>query len=233
VGLVLRLLVWAEPRNVERHHHSVRGSGRGRHVKRAGHQSRPVGAWSPTGQRLAYIKPASAGSEYGGSIETVALDGGAPRRVISDPALFSVLSFSCLLWIRDGYYLDGNTVFHGFLRAADGTITTFDASGAGTGAYQGTLGADINAAGTVAGYYYNAQAVSRGLGLPEEKNGDSDPAALTFSSPNGKPGPSLPGLANPKKPELWRFRVSFWTPLTWLTARPKGADHQWREVPPM
>ena len=150
----------------------------------------------------------------------MALDGGAPRRVISDPALFSVLSFSCLLWIRDGYYLDGNTVFHGFLRAADGTITTFDASGAGTGAYQGTLGADINAAGTVAGYYYNAQAVSRGLGLPEEKNGDSDPAALTFSSPNGKPGPSPPGLAIPKKPVLWAISRVFSGPVNLVNSFP-------------
>ena len=59
-------------------------------------------AWSPTGQRLAYIKPVSTGSEYGGSIETVALEGGAPRPAISDPALVSLVRFSPLLWVRDG-----------------------------------------------------------------------------------------------------------------------------------
>jgi hypothetical protein len=76
----------------------------------------------------------------------------------------------------------------------------------------------------------------------------------TFSLPNRKHRLSLRGLANPEKPVLWPFRASFWVPLTWLTAfrsaylgpqvqsrnigiwltvRPKGADHQWREVPPM
>jgi hypothetical protein len=38
-----------------------------------------------------------------------------------------------------GYYLDGNDVYHGFLRARDSKITTFDAPGAGSGAFQGTL----------------------------------------------------------------------------------------------
>jgi len=59
-------------------------------------------AWSPTGQRLAYIKSPSVGSEFGGSIETVALDGGAPSSVISDPLLHSVKNVAALLWIRDG-----------------------------------------------------------------------------------------------------------------------------------
>jgi Tol biopolymer transport system component len=66
--------------------------------------SQPFGAlaWSPTGQRLAYVKAVSAGSENGGSIETVALEGGAPRLVISDPTLSSALGFSPLLWARAG-----------------------------------------------------------------------------------------------------------------------------------
>ena len=32
---------------------------------------------------------------------------------------------------------DGNNVSHGFLRAPDGTMTTFDVPGAGTGAFTG------------------------------------------------------------------------------------------------
>src|SRR5437868_6660354 len=33
-----------------------------------------------------------------------------------------------------GYYADANLVFHGFLRAPNGSLTAFDAPGAGTGA---------------------------------------------------------------------------------------------------
>jgi hypothetical protein len=38
-----------------------------------------------------------------------------------------------------GWHADSNLVYHGFVRAANGTITTFDAPGAGTGQYLGTL----------------------------------------------------------------------------------------------
>jgi Tol biopolymer transport system component len=56
-------------------------------------------AWSPTGQRLAYIKPKLVG--YGGSIETVSLDGGQPSVVISDSRL-GTSDGPSLLWVRDG-----------------------------------------------------------------------------------------------------------------------------------
>ncbi len=59
-------------------------------------------AWFPTGKRLAYIKPRSVGSEIGGSIETVALAGGAPNLVTSDSALVSSVGNAPLLWLRDG-----------------------------------------------------------------------------------------------------------------------------------
>jgi hypothetical protein len=41
-------------------------------------------------------------------------------------------------WIM-GTYIDGNGVYHGFLRAPDGAITKFDVPGAGTAAGQGTV----------------------------------------------------------------------------------------------
>lgn len=41
-------------------------------------------------------------------------------------------------WIA-GNYIDANGVYHGFLRAPDGTITKFDVPGGGTGAGQGTI----------------------------------------------------------------------------------------------
>jgi hypothetical protein len=34
-----------------------------------------------------------------------------------------------------GYYYDANQVYHGFLRARDGTLTTLDLPGAGTASY--------------------------------------------------------------------------------------------------
>src|SRR5205807_1071010 len=38
-----------------------------------------------------------------------------------------------------GYYSDASNVTHGYVRAPDGTFTTFDAPGAGTGSGQGTI----------------------------------------------------------------------------------------------
>jgi serine/threonine protein kinase/Tol biopolymer transport system component len=55
-------------------------------------------AWSPTGQRLAYIR---AQSWAGGTIETLSLDGGAPSVVISDPQLENS-GVPGLVWARDG-----------------------------------------------------------------------------------------------------------------------------------
>jgi len=46
-----------------------------------------------------------------------------------------------------GEYLDASNVFHGFLRAADGTITTFSAPGAGTSFHEGTAALSINPGG--------------------------------------------------------------------------------------
>jgi hypothetical protein len=52
-----------------------------------------------------------------------------------------------------GQYADNSGVFHGFLRSPDGTLTTFDAPGAGTSLGQGTLvtfGDGINPEGAIA-----------------------------------------------------------------------------------
>jgi hypothetical protein len=61
-----------------------------------------------------------------------------------------------------GQYVDTSGVFHGFLRAKDGTITPFDAPGAGTGTGQGTFvtfGDGINPAAEIAGAYEDANCV--------------------------------------------------------------------------
>lgn len=62
-----------------------------------------------------------------------------------------------------GYYLDAGNVNHGFLRARDGTITTFDAPGAGTGAGQGTYPQNVNLAGVITGNYWDSSGMAHGF----------------------------------------------------------------------
>ena len=62
-----------------------------------------------------------------------------------------------------GSYADARSVEHGFLRAPDGTFTTFDAPGAGTAFQQGTTVRSINSAGAITGYYYDANYVHHGF----------------------------------------------------------------------
>jgi len=52
-----------------------------------------------------------------------------------------------------GYYSDANEVYHGFMVSASGTITTFNAPGAGTTAATGTYAVSINDNGVIVGYY--------------------------------------------------------------------------------
>ncbi len=68
-------------------------------------------------------------------------------------------------------YLDVNGVWQGCLRARDGTFTTFDPPDAGTvpGSFQGTNAAEfmpafggINPAGTITGFYADANSVYHG-----------------------------------------------------------------------
>jgi len=54
-----------------------------------------------------------------------------------------------------GYYVDGNGAFHGFVRAPEGTITTFDAPGAS----EGTVPLSINNFGVIVGLLYDANGV--------------------------------------------------------------------------
>jgi serine/threonine protein kinase len=59
-------------------------------------------AWSPSGQRLAYVKrfeKSGLDENSGGSIETLSLKGGAPSVVISDPGL---LLWGNIVWLPDG-----------------------------------------------------------------------------------------------------------------------------------
>jgi hypothetical protein len=62
-----------------------------------------------------------------------------------------------------GNYVDSNNVNHGFLRASDGTFTTFDVSQAGTGSFQGTIPAGSNSSSATTGGYLDSSFVSHGF----------------------------------------------------------------------
>jgi serine/threonine protein kinase len=72
-------------------------------------------AWSPSGQRLAYLKQfeKAAGSSAGGSIETLSINGGPPSVVVSDPG---ILTWGNMVWLPDGrlvFSSSGGKVFAG------------------------------------------------------------------------------------------------------------------------
>ncbi|MGA7340571.1 MAG: Ig-like domain-containing protein [Terracidiphilus sp.] len=62
-----------------------------------------------------------------------------------------------------GIFTDGNYVFHGYLRAANGSITSIDDPNAGTGTEQGTGSLAINASGMIAGTYVDSNSVLHGF----------------------------------------------------------------------
>jgi hypothetical protein len=67
-----------------------------------------------------------------------------------------------------GGYSDASGVLHGFVRAANGNITTFDAPGAGTAGTSllpGTIAVSINAAADIAGTYADASGAFHGFVL--------------------------------------------------------------------
>src|SRR5438105_6839880 len=71
-------------------------------------------------------------------------------------------STNTFAWAIDGsvtgYYFDSSNIVHGFLRASDGTIATFDPGGSSdTEAYA------INAAGTAAGWYIGSDSMAHGF----------------------------------------------------------------------
>jgi hypothetical protein len=67
-----------------------------------------------------------------------------------------------------GSFNDGFTINHGFLRASDGAITTFDVPGAGKGSNQGTAPLGITPSGEIMGLYIDANGVRHGfLFLPK------------------------------------------------------------------
>ena len=59
-------------------------------------------------------------------------------------------------------------MLHGFVRSNEGTFSTFDAPGAGTGAGQGTLPESNNTLGAIAGNYIDGNFVNHGFLLNQQ-----------------------------------------------------------------
>jgi hypothetical protein len=82
-------------------------------------------------------------------------------------------------------------VNHGYLRSPDGTFTTFDAPGAGTGAYQGTgCSSDCpvsqNDWGAITGMYFDANYVLHGyVRRPDGRITTIDPSGSLFTWSSG------------------------------------------------
>ncbi len=62
-----------------------------------------------------------------------------------------------------GTWADSNFANHGFVRAADGTMTEFDVPGAGEQGTFGTVSGSINTGGTIAGLYQDANGIFHGF----------------------------------------------------------------------
>ena len=67
-----------------------------------------------------------------------------------------------------GIYVDASGVLHGFVRAPDGTFSTFDAPGAGTGPGQGTIPEVNNNSGAILGNYTDGSSVNHGFLLNQQ-----------------------------------------------------------------
>jgi hypothetical protein len=86
-----------------------------------------------------------------------------------------------------GVFTDGDYVFHGYLRAANGTITTINDPGAGTSAEQGTGALGINASGLIAGTYADSNSMLHGFIY----NSSVLVATTTALTPVPTPNPSV------------------------------------------
>jgi hypothetical protein len=90
-----------------------------------------------------------------------------------------------------GIYSDSNSVNHGYLRSPKGEITTFDAPGAGTDAYEGTgcfsdCPVLLNDLGVIAGIYIDTNFVYHGyLRSPNGTFATVDPLGSVFTWPSG------------------------------------------------
>ena len=80
-----------------------------------------------------------------------------------------------------GFYFDTNTVSHAFVRDANGTVTVFDAPGAGTASGLGTQARDVNRNGVIVGSF--ATGVSGMIAVEHSFVRNSDGTFTVFDPP--------------------------------------------------
>ncbi len=86
-----------------------------------------------------------------------------------------------------GIYTDANSVFHGYVRTASGTITQFDVTGVvAAGLFPGTVPTGMNTAGDVGGFYTDGSGVNHGF-VRSFANG-------TITAPLDAPSASATGM---------------------------------------
>ena len=99
--------------------------------------------------------------------------GGKIRRIHPKGATYTDVESINDGGVVTGFYSGTKNVYHGFVRAADGTVTTFDPPGAFTGPYPTSAGQEnavtINPEGTIAGWYSDTSNVTHAF--VRDKNG--------------------------------------------------------------
>jgi len=96
-----------------------------------------------------------------------------------------------------GAWADSSYAVHGFVRAADGTITEFDVTGAGGAGTFGTVPGSINTWGGIAGLYQTTDGVIHGfLRTP-------DGTITTLDDPSAGTTGTLPGTAGVSMNDSW------------------------------
>jgi chitobiase/beta-hexosaminidase-like protein len=92
-----------------------------------------------------------------------------------------------------GIYADANSLLHGYVRAANGTITEFNVTGAAAaGLFPGTVPTSMNAAGDIAGLYTDASGVNHAFVRSF--------ATSTITAPLDAPGASTSGMVSGTAP---------------------------------
>lgn len=100
-----------------------------------------------------------------------------------------------------GLYTDGDNVGHSYLRLANGKITAYDATNAGTAAEQGTGGLSINASGVIAGTYADDTSVLHGFIFKSAALTATTTALQSASSTSTYGGPiTLTATVSPEPP---------------------------------
>ena len=102
----------------------------------------------------------------------------------TNPGTYAIAGDAC--GMVAGYVVDSRNVAHGYLRAADGTLTVFDVPHAGTGNGQGTFAGNMSMSGElIAGNYVDSTGMNHGF--LRASNG----TVTEFDVPAAAKGPGL------------------------------------------